>query len=460
MKTLKAILFVFLAFAQHSIFSQNVVGNWYSKAVVNNKENHFSFQILKTENNYTGIVDFLSEQKFRVKMDIVSIKGNEILLKNKELNFEFTGRVNSNKNQISGFLSKKEFKDSIVLTRYPQVERTQVVKAPLPYISENVTFYNKENTKFSGTITYPKKSKNLKAVILISGSGAQNRDSEILGHKPFKILADYLTRKGIVVLRYDDRGYGESEGTFRPATTKDYADDVLGALDFLKNLKKPKIQEIGLIGHSEGGNIAPLVATLNPEVDFLVLLSAPGTSNYEFMVNSLSFMFKEQYPELQKTHIPFYKQVYSSMSSIHTKTELEDTLRLKFRNFAKRLGEKEYGDYGNIDNYVNAQITQYTSNWWHYFLKFDVTSYLSKLKIPILALNGDKDTDVVSKINLSGIRNTLKKSGNDNFKILELKNVNHFFQVSKDNKIESLYFNKETFSKIALKEIYQWIEKL
>jgi pimeloyl-ACP methyl ester carboxylesterase len=460
MKILKAILFIFFAFVQHNIFSQNVVGNWYSKAVINNKENHFSFQIFKTENSYTGIVDFLSEQKFRVRMDTVNVEGNEITLKNKELNFKFTGKIDSNKNKVKGFLSKKDFKDSIILTRYPQAERTQIVQEPIPYISENVTFYNKENTKFSGTITYPKKGENLKAVILISGSGAQNRDSEILGHKPFEILADYLTRRGVVVLRYDDRGYGKSEGVFRPATTMDYAYDALGALEFLKKLKKPTIQKIGLIGHSEGGNIAPLVATIESCVDFLVLLSAPGTSNYEFMINSLNIMFKEQYLELRHTHVPFYKQVYKNMSSINDKTELKDTLRLKFRNFAERLGKKEYGDYGGIDNYVNVQTAQYTSNWWHYFLQFDVTTYLSQLKIPILALNGNKDTDVESKSNLNGIRNTLKKSGNENFKIVELKNVNHFFQVSKDNKIENLYFNTDTFSKVALKEIGQWIKKL
>lgn len=460
MKIFKLLPFILLVLLSLEGLSQEIVGNWYTKAVIDNKENHFLLQISKAKKSYTGIIDFISEQKFRIRIDTINLREDKIEIINDIFQFKITGTIDSINHQINGVINRKGVKKSISLTRYPQTTRTQKIQKPLPYISKNITFRNNENTELAGTITYPRKGKKLKAVILISGSGAQNRNSEILGHKPFEILADYLTRKGLVVLRYDDRGYGESKGKFRPATTMDYAHDVIGAIRFLKNYKNVSISKIGLIGHSEGGNIAPIVATIESDINFLILLSAPGTSNYEFMLTSLDIMFKEQYPDLYKTHVPFYKKVYKDMATIADKKILKDSLKLKFRDFARRLGKNEYKDYGGIDNYVNAQVEENTSDWWHYFLQFDVNNYLSKLKIPIFALNGDKDTDVESKSNLKAICNTLQKSGNKNFKILELKNVNHFFQVSNDNKIENVYFNEETFSKIALKEINEWIQKL
>ena len=421
---------------------------------------HYLFDIRKDKNTYVGYIDIPTSKIFRIKLDSISLLNNdEVVFNHDGLDLLFTGRLNSNKEEIQGVLKKDSLTNFLILSRQPQVKRNQVIVKPISYTSKEIFFYNKDSTKLAGTITYPKKGKNLKAVVLISGSGPQNRDEEILGHKPFKILADYLTRKGIVVLRYDDRGYGKSEGQFRPATSMDYSYDVIAAVEFLRNYKEVAIEEIGLIGHSEGGNIAPVVATMDSLINFLILLAAPGTSNLQSYLISLDLILKE-YPETYNRDYPFFKSVYEDMARIKNKSILKDSLQSKFKTIANLMGKEELSIYGGATSYVESQVNYHTSDWYHYYIQFDVTPYLEKLNIPILALNGDKDNSVESIFNLSGIESTLKKSGNVKYEIVELKNVNHFFQVSNDNKIESVYFNEETFSKVALIKIERWIKRL
>ena len=155
---------------------------------------------------------------------------------------------------------------------------------------------------------------------------------------------------------------------------------------------------------------------------------------------------------------PFF-EVYRDMADISDKEVLKDSLQAKFERLATQMSEDELSVYGGVDTYVKNQVASHTSDWYHYYLQFDVTPYLEKLKIPILALNGDKDSSMEPRVNLGGIENTLRRSGNSSFKTVELKNVNHFFQVSEDNQIESVYFNEETFSKEALSIITDWVTR-
>lgn len=439
--------------------SQDISGRWYSKATLNQKETHFLFDIRKNNNSFLGYIDLPSEQLFRLQMDSISFANNTVIVQLNTLDIHFKGQFDTLEKVIHGHIRKDENISPLVLLRTPQVKRTQLIVEHVPYESKDIFFYNQDSTRLAGTLTYPKKGAFFKAVILISGSGPQNRDSEILGHKPFKVLADYLTRRGIAVLRYDDRGYGASQGQFRPATTMDYSFDALAAVQYLKHCSEITINKIGLIGHSEGGNIAPIVATKNAAVDFIILLAAPGTSNYKSYLNSLDLLLKE-YPETYDRDYPFFKSVYKDMASIHETDMLKKNLQSKFEYIANLMSEEELSVYGGKKNYIQSQVTYHSSRWYHSYLRFDVTGYLKKLKIPILALNGDKDHSVVADYNLKELEKTLKDSGNTQFDIVELSNVNHFFQVSNDSKIESVYFNQETFSKKALIKIGQWIEEL
>ena len=450
-------IFIFILIVPNEGKAQDVLGRWYSKTIVNDNEVHYLFDIGKKGEKYVGYIDLLSDSIFRIGLDSVSYLNNDsVAIIDKGLDILFKGNF-ANK-EITGILERDGYSNLVSLSREPRVKRNQLIRKPVPYRTKDIYFYNKDSTRLAGTITYPEAGKNLKVVVLISGSGPQNRDEEILGHKPFLVLADYLSRRGVVVLRYDDRGYGESKGQFRPATSMDYSYDALAAVEYLKDYKEIPINQIGLIGHSEGGNIAPVVATLDTAVKFLVLLAAPGTSNLASYLSSLDLILKE-YPETYHRDFPFFKSVYEDMANIDDKKILKDSLELKFNFIANLMGEEELVVYGGKEKYIESQVNYHTSDWYHYYLQFDVSEYLQKLKIPVLALNGDKDNSVESTFNLKGIETTLKESGNFSYEIVELENVNHFFQVSDDAKIGSVYFNEETFSKMALNIIEEWISR-
>lgn len=451
------ILFVFL---HQEGKSQEFLGKWYSKTIINETEVHYLFDIRQDGNNYIGYIDIPHDKKFRIQLDSIEILNNDkVLFCQRGLNLLFTGRLNRDNEEIHGIVKKDDYSNLLILSRQPQVKRNQIIEQPVPYHSKDIYFYNKDSTRLAGTITFPKEGDNLKAVVLISGSGPQDRNEEILGHQPFKILADYLTKQGMVVLRYDDRGYGQSEGQFRPATSMDYSYDALAAVQYLKTFDEVSIGKIGLIGHSEGGNIAPVVATMDSMVNFLILLAAPGTSNLKSYLNSLDLILKE-YPETYNRDFPFFKSVYEDMARIKDKNILKDSLQSKFEKIATMMDDEELTVFGGVNNYVRSQVDYHSSDWYHYYLQFNVTEYLEELKIPILALNGDKDISVDAKFNLNGMESTLRASGNTKYEMIELKNVNHFFQVSTNHKIESVYFNEETFSRIALNKIANWIKRL
>lgn len=166
------------------------------------------------------------------------------------------------------------------------------------------------------------------------------------------------------------------------------------------------------------------------------------------------------YPETYDRDFPFFKAVYYDMATIVDKGTLKDSLQAKFSRISEEMSEEELVLYGGAENYINNQVDYHSSDWYHHYLQFDVTPYLEKLKIPILALNGDQDDSVESKSNLNGMETTLRKAKHPNFETLELKNVNHFFQESDNNSIESVYFNEVTFQVAALEKIVDWINKL
>src|SRR5688572_7879553 len=182
---------------------------------------------------------------------------------------------------------------TISLTYKPSVRRSQEPTKPYPYYSENVTFENVQaKITLSGTLTLPAKEGSYPAVILITGSGPQNRDEEVAGHKPFLVISDYLTKKGIAVLRYDDRGFGESTGDFKSGTSLDFSTDVESAVIYLKTRKEINQQKIGLVGHSDGGMIAPMVAAKSEDVAFIVLLAGPGIHGRKLLVMRQELMAK------------------------------------------------------------------------------------------------------------------------------------------------------------------------
>ena len=363
------------------------------------------------------------------------------------------GTFNQNGQAIPLNLSKKEVeKEKLV--------RPQEPKKPYPYYSEEVSFENSiDSILLSGTLTLPSKEGKHPVVVMITGSGPQNRDEEGLGHKPFLVIADHLTRKGIGVLRYDDRGTAQSTGDFKSATSKDYANDVLSAVTYLKTRNDIDYKNIGLIGHSDGGAVAPMVASESKDIAFIVLLAGPGISGYDLVLLQMELVNRAN--GLDESKLQTKLASFKEGMDIMIKGDNIDDIKSDLRDFWR----KELNDHPEllpegmkVDNYLSI-LDKGASPWLVHHVKYDPASSLVKVRCPVLALNGEKDIQVPSKVNLRAIEKHLEEGGNNDFEIKELPNLNHLFQECSTGFPNEYAKIEQTFSPTALLEISNWILK-
>lgn len=314
----------------------------------------------------------------------------------------------------------------------------------------------------SGTLTLPSATGNYPAAILISGSGAQNRDEETFGHKPFLIIADHLTKHGIAVLRYDDRGVGKSTGNFKAATTVDFASDVASAVEFLKTREEITRNNIGLIGHSEGGMIAPMVASNSKDVSFIVLLAGPGIEIRKVLLMQQKLIAKADgvsESDIEKYILPIHEEAYRLISeSDDSRTLKADLITLIEQSYEDTPSELLPSDMSK-EEVLSIQSDKWSSEWFRNFLNYDPAPILERVTCPVLALNGGKDLQVTPKENLSAISDALKRGGNASVTVKELPNLNHLFQNCETGSPAEYDAIEQTFSPVALKEITDWILK-
>ena len=396
------------------------------------------------------------------------IKVSQIILDDESLKFEvesIQGDYSGTYNPDSGFYAGtwKQAGSELPLNLKENYEEEEILRPqeperPFPYREENVSIFNKKaKINLAGTLTYPDSGKNFPAVVLISGSGPQNRDEEIFNHKPFLIISDYLTRNGIAVLRYDDRGVGESEGVFSEATTEDFSYDAEAALEFLKTRKEIDTSTIGLIGHSEGGLIAPMIANRNDNVDFIILMAGPGLPGDSIILRQSKLLMEAggaseadiaKASELQKRIIDI----------VHSET---DTLviREKVVTAIKEMLEGTPEGEGTSETMIEAQAKRWVNNWMIYFLKYDPRPALRKIDIPVLAMIGEKDMQVTSEENLSETKKALEKSEASHFKLKELEGLNHLFQTAETGSTSEYGQIEETISPKALEMILNFIKE-
>jgi fermentation-respiration switch protein FrsA (DUF1100 family) len=340
--------------------------------------------------------------------------------------------------------------------------RPQEPKKPYPYYSEDITFENKTaGITLAGTLTLPKKEGIFPVVVLISGSGPQNRDEELLGHKPFLVISDYLTRNGIAVLRYDDRGIAMSKGDFRTATTLDFATDAQAAVAYLKTRQEINKHEIGLIGHSEGGEIAPIIASKSNGIAFIVLLAGPGLPGDQLLllqqklINKSSGASGDFIKKSELANKKVFEMIKKSTDTNQLKIEISNYIRNSLKEDTTVMKSNGMTENENVQQLLN----QVLNPWMLQFIKLNPTPYLEKVKCPVLALNGEKDLQVSPKENLLAIRKAIEKGGNKNVIIKELPNLNHLFQECTTGSPNEYASIEQTFSPKALTEILDWINK-
>jgi uncharacterized protein len=328
-------------------------------------------------------------------------------------------------------------------------KRPQNPVKPYPYREEEVTYESKEpGVKLVGTLTLPDSGGPFSAVLLITGSGSQDRNEEIMGHKPFLVLADHLTRKGIAVLRVDDRGVGgSSPGTIEPSSLN-FAQDVMGGVSYLKSRKEINPKWIGLIGHSEGGIIAPMVAAQSSDIAFIVMMAGTGVSGDEILTLQSELIMKANgaSEELVQENIKAQKILYEIMRSTPDNEEAE-----------KKMREAVSGMNPVIRDAVHAQLKPTLSAWMRYFITYDPQETLGKVKCPVLAINGEKDLQVSPRQNLPAIEKALRAGGNKDYKTMELQGLNHLFQTCKIGSVSEYSQIDETISPAVLELISSWI---
>lgn len=349
-----------------------------------------------------------------------------------------------------------------VISFEAQNKRPQDPVKPFDYIAEDVLFTNfsADSIKLAGTLTIPKNRKKPPVAILISGSGAQNRNSEIaaFNHRPFLVLSDYLTRNGIAVLRYDDRGTEASEGDFATSSSLDFASDVQSAFNYLKTRDDIDTSKIGLIGHSEGGLIAPIVASRNSDIAFTVLLAGPGISGGNILMAQSRMSLKSRgTPKPVLDDNDKLAGIIYNIIKHETNTDVIRERMTKEINAFKTNNPNSALAPAITPQFIEQQLGILQSKWVVDFIRIEPSDYLRKTTCPVLALNGSKDTQVLPEINLSKINNALEKGENTDFTVKELKGLNHLFQTAETGNMEEYKLIEETFSPTALEIIKDWI---
>jgi hypothetical protein len=383
----------------------------------------------------------------------------------KTLSAKFEGTRDEVGNTIVGKFTQAGTTLPLVLgwqERASELPRPQEPQKPYPYRADEVRYENKAGgVTLAGTLTIPTGQGSFPAALLISGSGPQDRDESLFGHKPFLVLADYLTRMGIAVLRVDDRGVGGSTGQTRTSTSEDLAGDVEAGVAFLKTRPEVDRAKIGLIGHSEGGIIAPMVAAQSAEIAYVVLMAGPGLPGEAILILQGALVAKaegksdEQIAENRELQ----ERIFEIIRSEKDPQAAEARMRLTIKDGLTRLSAVDKEAASVTAEFVEAQVQAVQSPWFRFFLTYDPRPALRKVKCPVLALNGEKDLQVPARENLAAIEGALKVGHNPRMTVKELPKLNHLFQTSETGRISEYARNEETIAPIALELIGSWIKE-
>ena len=460
----KIITFIFIFGAISAVFSQEVRGTWNGILKVQGMQLGLVFHINKTDNGFSSTMDSPDQKAFGIPVTKTNFENSKLTIAIANAGIEYEGVIGTDGIIIGTFkqsgqsfpmnLSKEKVEKEII-------KRPQEPQKPYSYYTEEVIFENKlAKINLAGTLSLPAKEGVFPAVILITGSGAQNRDEELLGHKPFLVIADYLTKNGIAVLRFDDRGIAMSKGEFTLATTLDFATDVEAALQYLQKRKEIDQKKIGLIGHSEGGIIAPMVANKSKNISFIILLAGTGIPGDELLllqqelIGRVSGISEDDLKKSKITNTEVFGIVKNATNSDQMKKDITNYITKSIKSDP----ESKIPDGISESEFINMQVSQITNPWMQFFIKYNPALALEKVNCPVLALNGDKDLQVPSKVNLESINKALIKGGNKKVTIKELPNLNHIFQECKTGLPEEYSEIEQTISPSALTEILNWIQ--
>jgi len=453
------------AMSQTPAEKKSVTGSWMGKINAGAVTLRVVFNLLLVDkDSLVATLDSPDQGAKNIKLGPVTFDGKAIKISAGALLAEYNGTI-KNDTLIEGKWTQAGNTLDLNLTRLRAaliLNRPQEPKPPFPYSSEDVTFLNpKINIKLAGTLTVPEGEGPFPVVILITGSGAQNRNEELMGHKPFLVIADYLTRNGIAVLRYDDRGVGKSEGNYSEATSADLATDAEAAFDFLKNDKRIKGASVGLAGHSEGGLIAAIVGASGRKVAFIISLAGPGINGEEIIntqnreISIASGLGSKEIDEAISVNSKLFDIIKKEPDNKLAAEKVNEIYKTELAK--KKLSAEETEQ---AMKQLNANLNPLAFTWLRFFLSTDPAMYWKKVRCPVLALNGEKDLQVAAEVNLRAIDKALRSGGNNQVTTMKLPGLNHLFQHCTTGLPAEYGEIEETFSPEVLKIMADWIHGL
>lgn len=460
LKTILVIVAMVVGFSV-SYAENRVTGHWEGHIEIPGQPIAVKIDLTVNDGDWSGTIDIPAQgakglplsdilvveedSGLRVKFSIRGVPGNPT----------FDGKLQDG--AITGPFSQSGATFSFRLSRDSVVKdpkRPQEPKPPFPYKIEEVAFQNGP-VNLAGTLTLPEGDGPFPGVLLISGSGLQDRDETLVGHKPFWVLADHLSRAGIAVLRVDDPGIGKSTPHPKPATTADFATDVEAGVAFLK--KDDRIGRVGLIGHSEGGLIATIVASRSSDVGFIVLMAGPGVPGAELLRKQNERIFDAAgiASERKQNLLLLLDRLFTILTSEDVaedarRKEVEEIVRQQLEINGIPLAQQN-------EVQVRVLAEQSLTPWMRYFLTFDPRPALEKIRVPVLTLNGELDVQVDADQNLTAITIALEKGGNQNVTVHRLPEHNHLFQRAKTGLMNEYGTIEETLSPKVLDLIRDWV---
>jgi pimeloyl-ACP methyl ester carboxylesterase len=459
----KAVFYIFLFLLTGNLYSQEIIGSWTGSLKIQETSLRLVFNVSMKDSVLISTFDSPNQGAFGLPTTRTTYSESDKKLEIIASGLGIFYRGILENDSIVGTFNQGGIPFPLTLRKTIKevVHKPQTPIEPLPYISEEVTISDNSQNKvsLSGTLTLPDSTGIFPAIILIAGSGPNDRDETIFGHKPFYVISDYLTRNGFAVLRYDKRGVGKSTGDYSKATISDFVTDASNALEYLKSRKGIDSSKIGMLGHSEGGIIAPMVASKSSDVKFLVLLAAPGTKGIEIVLDQNENSLKHQgiEPEtinrLQLTNREIFESLLVWSGSENDRTALRDRLSYLWEQLPiliKLKLEKE--------PYLRAQFNAMITPGYRSFLATDPKDYLSLVSCPVLAINGENDVQVPALKNLEAIKHHIQKGGNYKVETKSYPMLNHLFQESITGQPDEYAKIDQTISPQVLSDITNWVK--
>jgi len=453
--------FLLLNFTWTTFAQKTITGDWHGLVSLGAQQLALILHVQQDGEKFLGTLDSPDQKAFGINIDKLSFEKGVFHFEVTKIGVSYTGDLNDS--VINGIFSQGYFKTPMELKRQVIAKkiilRSQEPKAPFNYVQEDINFQHQStNFNLSGSVTKPLVGTNFPAVILISGSGPQDRNEEIQGHKPFLIIADYLSKKGFLVLRYDDRGTGKSGGQFEGATSIDLASDASSAIAYLKTRKDVDSQKIILIGHSEGGMLATMLAAEDKSIHAIVLLAGLGISGYQVLLKQQALIAKVN--GVSDTEIEEARKINAALFDVIIKAKDLESAKRPVEKFltktSKKLSKETLKEYENEDAFVKAYMDAFLAPWMFTFLRYDPKNDFSKISCHVLAMNGSKDLQVSPQENLLAMNQFINNTGKKK-EVLELPNLNHLFQHCETGNITEYGEIDETFAVDALEKIVRFL---